>query len=115
MKPVSLKRDNARVNRADGKCKLVKLESDTMGGHDHPTTSQPYSLGRFGSTLCYPDSRVIRFPYPIGLASRSRDEADHNSYNLRSRVVFDLQRFEKFQINRNPKQQSKYATSNASG
>ena len=24
--------DNARVNRADGKCKIVKLESDTMGG-----------------------------------------------------------------------------------
>ena len=33
--------DNARVNRADEKCKLVKLESDTMGGHDHPTTSLP--------------------------------------------------------------------------
>ena len=24
-----------------------------MGGHDHPTTGQPCSLGRFGSTLCY--------------------------------------------------------------
>ena len=27
-----IERDNARVNRADKKCKLVKLESDTMGG-----------------------------------------------------------------------------------
>ena len=26
------KLDNARVNRADEKCKLVKMESDTMGG-----------------------------------------------------------------------------------
>ena len=24
--------DNARVNRADKRCKLVKMESDTMGG-----------------------------------------------------------------------------------
>ena len=50
--------DNARVNRADKLCKLVKLESDTMGGHDHPTTGQPQRLGRFGSTLCYTASRV---------------------------------------------------------
>ena len=33
--------DNARVNRADEKCKLVKTEPDTMGGHDHSTTSPP--------------------------------------------------------------------------
>ena len=49
-----LKLDNARVNRADEKCKLVKMESDTMGAGDHPTTGQPESCGRFGSTHCYP-------------------------------------------------------------
>ena len=35
--------DNARVNRADEKCKLVKMESDTMGARDHPTTGQRQS------------------------------------------------------------------------
>ena len=64
--------DNARVNRADEKCKLVKTESDTMGACDHPTTGQPQRCGRFGSTLCYPYSRMICRPYPIGSANRSR-------------------------------------------
>ena len=53
-KSIKPPQDNARVNRADKLCKLVKLESDTMGGHDHPTTGQPQRLGRFSSTLCYP-------------------------------------------------------------
>ena len=44
-----LPQDNDRVNRADEKFKLVKTESDTMGGHDHPTT---------GPT---PTIRTIRF------------------------------------------------------
>ena len=45
--------DNARVNRADEKCKLVKTESDTMGGHDHPTTCPPQRLRtlRFNALL----------------------------------------------------------------
>ena len=42
-----------RVNRADGKCKLVITESDTMGGHDHPTTNQTQRLRtlRFNALL----------------------------------------------------------------
>ena len=43
-----------------------------MGVYDHPATDQPWRLGRFGSTLCYPDSRVIHFQYPNDLANRSR-------------------------------------------
>ena len=45
--------DNARVNRADKLCKLVKMESDTMGACDHPTTSQTPSLRtlRFNALL----------------------------------------------------------------
>ena len=65
-------RDNARVNRADEKCKLVKTESDTVGACDHPTTGQPHRCGRFGSTFCYPYSRMICRSYPIGSANRSR-------------------------------------------
>ena len=57
--------DNARVNRADGKCKLVKIESDTMGGHDHPTTGQTQRL------------RTLRFN---ALLSRLRDESLSTSY-----------------------------------
>ena len=71
-RPFWPKLDNARVNRADEKYKLVKMESDTMGGHDHPTTGQPQSLGRFGSTLCYPDGRVGSSPRPNNLTKRSR-------------------------------------------
>ena len=63
---------NARVNRADEKCKLVKMESDTMGGHDHPTTGQPQRCGRFGSTHCYPCSRCFRCSNSIGSTNRSR-------------------------------------------
>ena len=32
--------NNARVNRADKLCGLVKMKSDTMGACDHPTTAQ---------------------------------------------------------------------------
>ena len=48
-----LRQHNARVNRADEKCKLVKTESDTMGGHDHPTTCPPQRLRtlRFNALL----------------------------------------------------------------
>ena len=64
--------DNARVNRADEKCKLVKLESDTMGACDHPTIGQPQRCGRFGSTHCYPCSRCFRCFNSIDSARRSR-------------------------------------------
>ena len=50
-----------------------------MGACDHPTTCRPESRGRFGSTLCYPDSRVIGCQI---LAAQS-DEVDH----VRSREV----------------------------
>ena len=64
--------DNTRVNRADEKCKLVKLESDTMGACDHPTIGQPQRCGRFGSTHCYPCSRCFRCFNSSGSTKRSR-------------------------------------------
>ena len=64
--------DNARVNRADKLCKLVKMESGTMGACDHPTTGQPQRCGRFGSTHCYPCSRCFRCSNSIGSTKRSR-------------------------------------------
>ena len=68
----SFERDNDRVNRADAKCKLVKMESDTMGACDHPTTGQPEELGRFGSTLCYPATECFALQfYRLALSKSS--------------------------------------------
>ena len=53
--------DNARVNRADEKFKLVKIESDTMGGTTIRRQAKRKDQERFGSTLCYPDSLVSDF------------------------------------------------------
>ena len=64
--------DNARVNRADKLRKLVKMESDTMGACDHPTTSQPQRLERFGSTHCYPCSRCSPCSNSTGSTKRNR-------------------------------------------
>ena len=57
---IFVERDNARVNRADEKYKLVKMESDTMGACDHPATSQPQRKSPLRlNALLYSD-RVIR-------------------------------------------------------
>ena len=69
---VIVPQDNARVNRADKLCKLAKMESDTMGACDHPTTSLPQRLGRFGSTLCYPCSRCFSCSNYSDSTKRSR-------------------------------------------
>ena len=67
------KLDNARVNRADKKCKLVKPESDTMGGHDHPTIDRPQRFHGFGSTLCYPATDVFR----VSILQAQANEVEH--------------------------------------
>ena len=92
--------DNARVNRADEKCKLVKTESDTMGARDHPTTSHPQRLGRFGSTHCYPCSRCFRCFNSIDSIRRSRACLcmgracrPHVRVNLANELAVQLSRF----------------------
>ena len=40
-------------------CKLVKMAPDAVEGATIRRLGQPYGLGRFGSTICYPASLVV--------------------------------------------------------
>ena len=68
----SFEPDNARVNRADEKCKLVKLESDTMGGHDHSTTSPTQRLRTLRFNALLSGSRCSPCLNSTGSTKRSR-------------------------------------------
>ena len=71
---VYAERDNARVNRATGlRCEFVS-GVDGKIGDSQPSAERanPDAKCRFGSTLCYPDSRVTHSPHPSDSTNRSR-------------------------------------------